>query len=157
VQRKKGKVIIADAPLTDESGMLLDESVATNIAHGTQQTPVRQVPMPTTVKEANVPSVTEVLEEIKADTTEPAGEEYIQPVTELAQSLQRKIPKLSYAGHVFSDNPARRSVLINGRKLREGHVVDGDLVLEEIRLGYSVFSFQGQRFRIDMLRDWPFE
>lgn len=128
----RGHVAIAETPLTDAQGALLDDAeVGTGtgaVVNGADAAP---------------------------QTEQPKAEEYVQPVTELPQSIQGKIPAMSYAGHVYSDNPQRRSVLINGRKLREGHVVEGDLVLEEIRLGYSVFSIEGQRFRLEMLRNWP--
>lgn len=123
----RGSVLIAETPLTDAQGALLTES------------------------ESAAQSQPQDMDE----TPRPLAEEYVQPLTELPQSIQGKIPAISYAGHVYSENPLRRSVLINGRKLREGSVVEGDLVLEEIRLGYSVFSYQGTRFRLDMLRNWP--
>lgn len=50
---------------------------------------------------------------------------------------------------MYSDQPASRMLLINNRVFHEGDQPITGLVLEEIRLKYAVFRFQGQRFSVN--------
>jgi len=51
--------------------------------------------------------------------------------------------------HVFADEPARRFVLIELKKYREGDTLDSGAVLERIAPGSIQLFYQGTRFRVD--------
>lgn len=79
------------------------------------------------------------------------------PVTEVPESIRRQIPSISFAGHVYSSVSNRRSVMINGKKMREGDAVTAELVLKEITPTGAEFTFQGYRFKLGALQDWSFQ
>ena len=49
---------------------------------------------------------------------------------------------------IYADAPAQRMVFINGRRYREGELIDGRLRIEEIREEGVELSDQGQRFTL---------
>ncbi|MEZ5542036.1 MAG: general secretion pathway protein GspB [Pseudomonadota bacterium] len=51
--------------------------------------------------------------------------------------------------HVYADEPARRFVLIDLAKYREGDTLASGAVLEKINPGSIELFFQGRRFRVD--------
>lgn len=51
--------------------------------------------------------------------------------------------------HVYSEEPARRFVLIDLKKYREGDALDNGAVLEKIAPGSIQLFYQGTRFRVD--------
>ena len=75
-------------------------------------------------------------------------------VAELPADVRAKMPAISFAGHVYSSEAKQRSVMVNGRKTREGQTVDRDLTLEKITTDGAVFNYKGWRFRLGALQDW---
>ncbi|MBU0946276.1 MAG: general secretion pathway protein GspB [Proteobacteria bacterium] len=70
---------------------------------------------------------------------------------EMPTELREKIPELSFAGHVYADDPGKRLIMINNRILREGDQVSKSLSLQQITragviLRYEVFVFQVKLF-----------
>jgi general secretion pathway protein B len=51
--------------------------------------------------------------------------------------------------HVYAEEPARRFVLIDLKKYREGDALDSGAVLEKINPGSIQLLYQGTRFRVD--------
>jgi len=51
---------------------------------------------------------------------------------ELPADRQKKLPKITLAGHVYASQPSRRMIMINNRIVREGEVVGEDLRLVRI-------------------------
>jgi len=49
---------------------------------------------------------------------------------------------------VYSDNPAKRLLLVNNQVLGQGSQAAPGLRLEEIQPKSSVFSYRGTRFRL---------
>jgi general secretion pathway protein B len=80
----------------------------------------------------------------------------IYEISELPESVKRELPDISFAGHVYSSSKSQRSVMLNGRKMREGQEVTKGLVLEEITLEGVVLRSQGYRFKLGALQDWSF-
>ncbi|TNF38918.1 MAG: hypothetical protein EP315_00535 [Gammaproteobacteria bacterium] len=78
---------------------------------------------------------------------------YLQDLPAL---VQQAIPDMTFAGHVYSSNPAQRSVIINGHAMGEGELVIDRLRVEQITRNGVVFNFDGQLFRMDILQDWSF-
>jgi hypothetical protein len=48
--------------------------------------------------------------------------------------------------HVYTEDPATRVVIIDGRRLREGDPIDGALRLREILREGSVLELDGQAY-----------
>ncbi|WP_455366522.1 general secretion pathway protein GspB [Kaarinaea lacus] len=75
-------------------------------------------------------------------------------IAELPESVRQKIPNIEFAGHVYSNSVERRSVMINGKKMREGEVVGSGLILQAITPEGAEFEFEGYRFKLNALQDW---
>lgn len=81
----------------------------------------------------------------------PAG-----TVSELPEAVRKQIPAIEFGGHVYSSKVKRRSVMINGKRMREGDAVGSGLLLSKITPQGAEFEFQGYRFRLNALQDWSY-
>jgi len=107
-------------------------------------------------------NVDEQLKQEDEERTIPAGKVTIEQnieqttvaISDIPDSVRKKIPSIAFEGHVYSSNPDSRSVMINGRKRREGDTIGGDLLLKEITADGAEFEIQGYRFRLNALQDW---
>ncbi|HEU5468504.1 MAG TPA: general secretion pathway protein GspB [Steroidobacteraceae bacterium] len=61
------------------------------------------------------------------------------------------LPELSIDLHVFTDNPAKRAVFINGRRYTQGAQIAEGPVVEEITREGAVLSWRGRRFTLPRL------
>jgi general secretion pathway protein B len=77
-------------------------------------------------------------------------------ISDIPDSIRKRIPNIAFEGHVYSSTPKRRSVMINGHKRREGDTIGDDLLIKEITPAGAEFEFQGYRFRLNALQDWSF-
>ena len=68
--------------------------------------------------------------------------------------IRQHIPAMEFSAHIYSDNAAIRSIVINGRFMEEGDSVTGDLILNEITQNGAIFDFQGYRFSANVLSGW---
>jgi general secretion pathway protein B len=78
--------------------------------------------------------------------------ERVKSVKQLPYSIQEKLPSLMYEEHHFS-NTGRSSIKINGRTLRENASLNG-IKLISIHAEGSIFSYQGQEFRLPARNSW---
>lgn len=82
----------------------------------------------------------------------PDNPETVLPsLEELPVELRQKIPKLSFAGHVYADEAEKRLIIINNRIVREGDLVSKGLSLQQITrdgviIRYETFVFQVKLF-----------
>lgn len=67
---------------------------------------------------------------------------------QLPQDLRAQLPPLAVGGSIYSANAADRSIIIDGRILREKDRVAADLAVEQIRPKSAVLNFKGHRFEI---------
>lgn len=91
-----------------------------------------------------------------SDLSEPVDDK-VYDIAELPESVKRVLPAISFAGHVYSSTQSQRSVMLNGKKMREGQEVTKGLVLEEITIEGVVLRSQGYRFKLGALQDWSFQ
>ncbi|WP_455206028.1 general secretion pathway protein GspB [Kaarinaea lacus] len=96
--------------------------------------------------------------------TMPERLEIIEPtdakvysISELPDEVKRALPAINFAGHVFSNNENQSSVMLNGQKMREGQLLNRDLVLEEITAEGVILRYQNYRFKLGALQDWSFQ
>lgn len=111
-------------------------------------------PIPDAEPVAAVPAIVEP--QLVTDVT-PQIElsRYIAEFSELPDPVQQAIPALTFSFHVYSDNPARRTIIINKRRVREGDNVSEGLLLESITPQGVVLQWQGQhRFAINVVENW---
>ena len=68
------------------------------------------------------------------------------PTNANVAALTAGLPELAIDLHIFTDDPARRAVFINGRRYTQGDsIVEGPRV-EEITRDGAVLNYRGQRF-----------
>ncbi|HET6603347.1 MAG TPA: general secretion pathway protein GspB [Xanthomonadaceae bacterium] len=72
--------------------------------------------------------------------------EALPTLRELAAAERAALPPLSITMHVYAQVPARRFVLIDGRRRSEGDRLAEGLVLEQIRRDGAVLNLRGRRF-----------
>lgn len=71
-------------------------------------------------------------------------------LTEMSIDFQQKIPRLQFSGHVYSPEPSLRLIMINDAVIREGGLIEAELVLEEITTDGVVISLSGTRFQVKL-------
>ena len=96
------------------------------------RTPEREQPQPEVVIEPAPlqqppPPRTQPLPKV---VNEPASS--LPLLKELPADRQKKLPKITLAGHVYASQPSRRMIMINNRIVREGEMVGEDLRLVRI-------------------------
>ena len=57
---------------------------------------------------------------------------------------------MTMGGSVYSPEPARRMVIVNGQVFVEGSTLAPDLTLERINPKSAVFSIRGQHFLVPL-------
>jgi general secretion pathway protein B len=78
----------------------------------------------------------------------PAPVAAVPMLADLSDDIRRQIPALTITGAVYSDNPGQRLLLVNNQVLPQGNLVAPEITLEEIGAKSSIFSFRGNRFRL---------
>jgi general secretion pathway protein B len=101
--------------------------------------------------ESHPPSVTVSTKELSSEPG-PTGR-----ISDLPDNIRRQMPSISFGGHIYSSSVERRSVMINGKKRREGENIGSGLVLSEITPRGAVFEYKGYRFRLNALQDWSYQ
>ncbi|MGY3914133.1 GspB family T2SS assembly factor variant ExeB [Aeromonas australiensis] len=99
------------------------------------------------------------LNETPLQETPHTASQNVQPAQLMAlgsapQSVRQQVPQLSYGSHVFSSNPAKRAVVLNGREYREGSEIAPGVVLATIDQQYIVLQVAGQSVSLKALQDW---
>ena len=99
------------------------------------------------------------LNETPLQETPNAASQNVQPARVMAlasapQSVRQQVPQLSYGSHVFSSNPAKRAVVLNGREYREGSEIAPGVVLTSIEQQSIVLQVAGQSVALKALQDW---
>lgn len=78
-------------------------------------------------------------------------------ISEIPDSVRKRMPNIAFEGHIYSSVPERRSIMINGRKMREGDSVADRLMIREITPEGAEFEYEGYRFKLNALQDWSFK
>jgi general secretion pathway protein B len=74
---------------------------------------------------------------------------------QLPDPVQSEIPALTFSFHVYSDNPERRAIIINKRRVKEGDLVSTGLHLTEITPEGVVLRWQEKyAFYIAVVEQW---
>jgi general secretion pathway protein B len=70
----------------------------------------------------------------------------VQNIEDLPYNVRKDIPDLPISMQVYSPDPARRFVIVNGNRKVEGDTIKDGVALHEIRPNGVVLEFHGQRF-----------
>jgi general secretion pathway protein B len=95
------------------------------------------LPTPITTSEPSLDAAT------RAAPAEPLPE-----LSSIGHEARGRLPPLKVSMHVYSDDPSGRVVIIDGRRLREGDLIDERLRLVEIQRAGSVLELDGRRYRL---------
>lgn len=68
------------------------------------------------------------------------------PTNASVAALTAGLPELTIDLHIFTDDPARRAVFINGRRYTQGDSITEGPRVEEITRDGAVLNYRGQRF-----------
>jgi general secretion pathway protein B len=82
-----------------------------------------------------------------AATTEP---ESLPLLADLPFSTRSMLPELKLRGHVYSETPSQRMIMVNTSIAREGDAITPDLSLVEITEDGLIMRFRDTFFRIEM-------
>lgn len=113
------------------------------------------------IKTANSPESTVNTE--KPVTVEPAQTAQEKPVVantvlelwQLPDPVQAEIPAMTFSFHVYSNKQERRTIIINGRRLKEGGQVEENLQLLEITETGVVLNWKSQyQFYVPVVESW---
>lgn len=66
----------------------------------------------------------------------------------LSAALRASVPPLAVNAHVWSDDPAKRFIMLNGHLYREGDVVQDGLRLVAVLADGAELEWRGVRFRV---------
>lgn len=78
----------------------------------------------------------------------PPAAETLPELSSIGHEARGQLPPLKISMHVYTEDPAGRVVIIDGRRLREGDALDTRLRLAEIRRDGSVIELDGRRYRL---------
>ena len=67
---------------------------------------------------------------------------------DLPDKLQREQPQLTIGGYIYADDPAARSILINGILRREGDTIAPGLVFEKMLPRAAILNNRGLRYQL---------
>ncbi len=73
---------------------------------------------------------------------------------ELPESIKQELPAIIISAHVYSTNPAQRSIVINNNFMEEGDYVLDGLILYEITPNGAIFNYQGTLFKYGVVSGW---
>lgn len=83
---------------------------------------------------------------VVAAPTGPAPAPSAAPAAAESTTAPAGVPKLAITGGVYSTDAAQRLLIVGGQVFNEGSEVAPGVVLEQVRPGQAVLSYQGQRF-----------
>lgn len=158
-QASKGSTTVAepDTPVeahTSNSGKDTAVSEPAPAATATTDTasPVTPSPAPA-VKQAQTADKN-INKETVADKTADNSFTDVVEFHDLPESIKQQLPAIIISAHVYSSNPAQRSVVINNNFMEEGEYVIDDLILHEITTDGAIFNYQGTLFNLGVVSGW---
>lgn len=84
----------------------------------------------------------------------PVSWDTVPLITDLPDVVRAELPPLDFNSHMFSSDPRFRTVIINGKSLREQDFLDPRTRLMLITEGGVVLQFDEVRFKVAVLEGW---
>ncbi|WP_291009244.1 general secretion pathway protein GspB [Hydrogenophaga sp.] len=72
----------------------------------------------------------------------------VRSFAELTPDVRARLPAVNVSGSTYSQNPAHRMLIVNGKVVQEGGEISPGLKLETIEQRSAVLNHQGLRYRI---------
>lgn len=120
-----------------------------------QPVPVTQAPSLSQQSQTNTPTKTLAPTEVANNEALMNEALILVEFWELPDPVQQQIPPMTFSFHVYSENPVRRTIIINKQRVREGSTVSAGLVLEEITPQGVILNWQQtHRFSINVVENW---
>lgn len=79
---------------------------------------------------------------------------YMPQLEELPSYERANIPDMTFSSHMYSSVPRFRSIIINGKRLKEGEYFTDNLQVREITEKGVIMSTGNQLFAVDVLGRW---
>lgn len=76
----------------------------------------------------------------------------VLPLRGMSAAFQSALPEMRIAALMYFNEPARRVVIINGRRYREGELVEAKVPVNEITRDGVVMTYQGKTFLLPQFR-----
>lgn len=83
-----------------------------------------------------------------AASTATATSNPVRSFAELTPDVRARLPAVNVSGSTYSQNPAHRMLIVNGKVVQEGGEIGPGLKLETIEQRSAVLNHQGLRYRI---------
>lgn len=133
-------------PPADDAARTVDAPVAAALPPTPRASPApAQTSATTTSREAPAAAPA-------ADTAQPAfrspGNDAPMALGDLDAETRKQLPPLKLSMHMWHDEPARRFVILDGQRLREGDVI-GDVVVRRITRDGATLSWRGTALKIE--------
>ena len=91
----------------------------------------------------------------RAESEQPLPKVGYMPQLEELPAYERDgIPDMTFSSHMYSSMPRFRSIIINGKRLKEGQYLNEDLQVREITESGVIMSFGNTLFEVDVLGRW---
>lgn len=144
-----GEAAATAAPATEAppAGVPLAEAPSPAVAAppGAAQPPRQKEPVPP--PSAGAPAATEPRETVDAARPAPSGDGRVLDVAELDPGTRQALPPLKLSMHLWNEDPARRFVILDGRRLGEGDRI-GEASIVRIERDGVLLQWQGRGIRI---------
>lgn len=114
----------------------------------------RQARAAASAPKAKLARQTEPLEEANERIETEDDFQYLPQLSQLPAAFTQTLPPLDFISHLYSSDPASRSVIINGSNWHEHDHLQPDLQLIAIIPEGVVLSYQGKQFRMAVVQDW---
>lgn len=85
---------------------------------------------------------------LNADAALPPGNK-LKELWQMPIDFQARIPDMNFSFHVYSDKPSSRTIIINGRRLKEGAMVTSKIKLRMISATGVILHAHGRFFHVD--------
>ena len=128
-----------------------DWSSAADMQEGTEIIRPRQSRQPLTTQQPALPAPVVAGNEAKAASEDF---DYLPELKQMPLDFAASLPPLDFISHLYSSDPASRSVIINGKSWHEQQRIFPDLQLIAIIPDGVVLSYQGKQFRMPVIQDW---
>ena len=143
VQQQPAEPASIPAPAIPPS-VVAEDSSATEASVGQPVSPAQQ---------QNEPQF-ETIRPAQSSTGSVPQMAYVPQIEELSSIDRQNIPDMTFSSHMFSSVSKYRSVIINGKRLKEGQRYNNDIVVREITEYGVVMSQGGLLFQVDVLGRW---
>jgi len=91
----------------------------------------------------------------KAEPSKSVVANTVLELWQLPDPIQSEIPAMTFSFHVYSNKQERRTIIINGRRLKEGGQVEENLQLLEITEAGVVLSWKNKhQFYVPVVESW---